>query len=66
MEGKVSCKCQKCGKRYRVDIIVEDVLWEQIKPKEKPEGSGLLCGSCIMEAIENFGEYRDYFLDKEK
>ena len=48
----MSCKCQRCGRQYRVDIIVPDRLWNEIKPKGKPEDSGMLCGPCIMEIIE--------------
>lgn len=49
----MSCKCQQCGARFRVDIIVRDDLWERIKPKGKARGSGLLCGRCIMDAVLN-------------
>ena len=49
----MACKCQKCGKLYKVDLIVSDLLWEKIKPKNKPKGCGLLCGSCIMIELEN-------------
>jgi hypothetical protein len=58
------CICQSCGKKYSVDIIVPDKLWEQIKPKGKPEGAGLLCGKCIMDRIENIGKYDCYYLSK--
>lgn len=54
------CKCQECGRQYRVDFMVPDYLWEQIKPEGKPEGAGLLCGLCIAERIEDrqqFGAY---------
>uniref|UniRef100_A0A6M3K851 Uncharacterized protein n=1 Tax=viral metagenome TaxID=1070528 RepID=A0A6M3K851_9ZZZZ len=54
---KMSCKCQGCGNRYKVDLIIPDDLWEKIKPKEKPKGAGLLCGSCIMKKIEAFDKY---------
>lgn len=53
----MSCICQQCKKDYKVDLYVPDVLWEEIKPKEKPEGSGLLCGSCIMKRIEQLNNY---------
>ena len=62
----MSCKCQKCGKQYRVDILIPDKIWEKIKPKGKAKGAGLLCGSCIMEAIEKIGEYESYFLVTEE
>jgi hypothetical protein len=53
----MSCRCQRCGKQYKVDFIVEDDIWEEIKPKDKPEGGGLLCGRCIAELIEKRGDY---------
>lgn len=53
----MSCKCQQCGKQYRVDLIVPDYIWEKIKPDGKAEGAGLLCGSCILNKIEAFGKY---------
>jgi hypothetical protein len=48
----MSCKCQKCNKQYNIDLVVDDKLWEKIKPKGKAVGAGLLCGSCIMGKIE--------------
>lgn len=60
----MSCKCQGCGKQYKVDIIVPDDLWEIIKPKGKPVGSGLLCGGCIMKKIEEQNEYDGWILTK--
>ena len=53
----MSCKCQRCGSQYKVDLIVSDEIWERIKPEGKPIGGGLLCGQCIMLCIEGFGEY---------
>jgi len=51
------CKCQGCGKIYTVDVLVPDELWEQIKPYGKPDGGGLLCGTCIMRRIEEASDY---------
>lgn len=48
----VSCKCQECGRQYKVDILVPDDIWEKIKPKNKPVGGGLLCGVCIINSLE--------------
>jgi len=48
----VSCKCQNCGNKYKVDLIVEDYIWKNIKPIDKPRGTGLLCGCCIIKKIE--------------
>lgn len=53
----MSCTCQECGEKYKVDLIVEEDLWERIKPGGKEQGAGLLCGSCIMKKIESLGEY---------
>lgn len=46
------CKCQGCGNLYYIDIGVPDKVWEQIKPKGKPKGAGLLCGVCIITKLE--------------
>ena len=54
---KMSCKCQSCRKQYKVDLIIPDDLWEKIKPEGKPEGAGLLCGSCNMKKIEASNKY---------
>ena len=53
----MSCICHQCGKDYRVDLLVPDNVWEKIKPYGKAIGAGLLCGACIMNKIESFGEY---------
>ncbi len=49
---KNGCKCQKCGRLYKIDFLIPDDLWEEIKPSGKPAGAGLLCGICIIKAIE--------------
>jgi glycyl-tRNA synthetase (class II) len=61
----VMCTCQKCGRKYAVDLIVPDALWEKIKPEGKPKGGGMLCGPCITEAIEVMGEYAAYQVKKQ-
>jgi len=48
----VSCKCQNCGRQYKVDLLIPDNIWEKIRPLDKPPEAGLLCGSCIMSHIE--------------
>jgi len=53
----VSCTCQECGHRYRVDIDLPDVLWDRIRPAGKEPGAGMLCGACIVQRIEGLGEY---------
>lgn len=56
LEGVVmredGCKCQGCGNRYTVDLLVPDSVWEQIRPSESTGIGGLLCGACIMQRIE--------------
>ena len=54
------CLCQQCNKIYAIDLMVDDNLWEKIKPKDKPVGAGLLCPSCIIKNIE--GLSTDSFL----
>jgi hypothetical protein len=51
------CLCQRCGSRYKVDVMVDDELWERIKPESKPLAAGLLCGRCIFAKIETLGEF---------
>ena len=53
----MSCTCQECGKKYKVDLLIPDELWEKIKPDKKPYGAGLLCGMCIMRRIECLNKY---------
>ena len=60
----MSCTCQSCGRKYRVDLLVPDELWEKIKPPDKPKGAGLLCGICIMTKIEDIGEYNVIYGNK--
>ena len=54
-EDYMSCICNKCGKPYKMDIIVLNEIWEQIKPKNKSVGAGLLCGKCIVGELEKKG-----------
>jgi hypothetical protein len=56
-EVSAGCKCQGCGEIYKVDVVIPNDLWERIKPEGKPEGAGLLCGTCIFKAIEEVGEF---------
>jgi len=60
----MSCTCQGCGKQYKVDLVIPDELWEQIKPNGKPVGAGLLCGACIMNRIEKISDYDYWYLRK--
>jgi hypothetical protein len=59
----MSCKCQNCNKQYKLDLIIPDIIWEEIKPKDKPEGAGLLCGSCIISMIESKFGYCSFELN---
>ncbi len=49
----MACTCNRCGVRYKMDIIVDDALWERIRPLQAAEGGGLLCPTCIMYKIES-------------
>lgn len=49
----MSCKCQRCGNQFKVDINIPDEIWIKISPKGN-EG-GLLCAKCIFESLENLG-----------
>lgn len=53
------CKCQGCSAYYRVDFLVPDDVWGRISPKNVDgfKGGGLLCGRCIVERIEGFGDF---------
>lgn len=56
------CTCQECERKYKIDILVSNKLWERIKPQNKPEGSGLLCGICIIKKLEQLNEFSHYNL----
>lgn len=58
----MSCTCQSCRRQFRVDLNVPDEMWARISPKPNTPGAGLLCGPCIMEAVETLGEYDAYSL----
>lgn len=49
------CLCQGCGKRYKVDLMIPDEVWEKIYPNKN--GGGMLCGVCIMKKIENLDDF---------
>lgn len=66
MLNKEGCICQGCGRIYQVDLIIPDELWNQIRPKGKPPGSGMLCGACIMNRIESVSSYDWWHLSKEE
>jgi len=56
------CTCQECGIKYKIDLIISDDYWKQIKPKGKAESAGLLCSSCIMQKLEAILEYNCFQL----
>lgn len=56
------CVCQKCGCHYKVDVLVSDNIWEIIRPTNKTESSGLLCGVCILKKIESWNKFGAYKL----
>ena len=62
----MNCKCQECGKQFKIDWMIDDELWEKIKPKAKSTGAGLLCGSCIMDKIELMFDYSAFIIKKIK
>ena len=41
------CLCQHCGARYRMDVLIDDDLWNVIR-----RGLNMLCPSCIVERVE--------------
>ena len=51
------CTCQGCDRKFRVDILVPDSLWERITPNNEIKTAGLLCGACIFARIESLGEF---------
>lgn len=60
----MACVCQECGIFYKIDIITEDGLWNEIKPEGKENGAGLLCGMCIVRKLENNNKYNAFKLVK--
>ena len=62
----MSCICQNCGKEYTVDFIISTDIWEKITPDPINPEAGLLCGRCIVEAIEEKFDYECFHLIPEK
>lgn len=56
------CTCHRCGRRYQVDLLVDDAIWERIKPPAAAAGGGLLCPTCVVQrteaALPGFGCWR--------
>lgn len=40
--------CKSCRKFYKIDLLIPDHLWKLIQPKQEEK----LCGSCIMQRLE--------------
>ena len=57
---EVGCTCQICKRKYTVDILVPDEIWETIRPTD----GGLMCGSCIMLQIEAQSSFDAWILKK--
>lgn len=55
------CTCHGCGRKYLVDFLVPDELWQRLG---MPAESGLLCGSCIANRIEALGDYDAFALER--
>lgn len=60
--NKLSCVCQKCGEKFKLDLIISNDLWGKIKPKEKQQDSGIYCGCCIIKKIEGLLGYSKFNL----
>ena len=60
----MSCKCQNCNQQYKVDIIIPDDLWKQIKPKDGYDDTGMLCGKCITQKLEDLNIYSAFELKR--
>ena len=57
------CTCHVCGRRYRVDVLVPDEMWAEIRPEHAASADGgLLCGPCILERIEARGRFAAFNL----
>lgn len=48
------CTCEKCLRKYKVDLLVPDQLWDVINPVNQDgfRAYELLCPTCIMGIIE--------------
>lgn len=54
---EAGCLCGRCGRRYRVDVLVPDALWSSIA-----SGTTLLCPRCIADGLEVRGEFAAFRL----
>ena len=44
--------CEKCGRKYRICLMVQHSVWHEIKPNKESRRGGCLCGECILKEIE--------------
>lgn len=54
-ESGVGCVCHRCGRRYRVDLLLPDALWAALAPFE------MQCGWCMVEQLEDVAARADGF-----
>lgn len=47
--------CNGCGRMYRVDVQIDNDLWERIAYPDYPKK---LCGVCIVERVEQLNKHR--------
>ncbi len=64
MSGSGGCYCQDCDVKYTIDVMVDDDLWEQIKPDGAEYGAGLLCPGCIFEKLEELLGYAAFQVER--
>lgn len=50
--------CGVCGRRYKLDIMLPNQMWQKINP----EGHEFICGRCILRRIEASGRCGAYTL----
>ena len=60
----MSCTCQKCGDKYKMDLIIPDELWYKITPSTKDKEAGMLCPFCIIKELNKLYEYSAYKLKR--
>ncbi len=53
--GQSKHTCQSCYRPYRAELLVDEEVWEQIKPASGGPLIGLLCPTCVMERIMDLG-----------
>lgn len=64
--GEGGCTCHKCLRKYMVDIMVPDEVWDIINPEHASTGMraySMLCGPCIMELLEAWNAFGAFKLE---